>query len=211
MRKSFDRLRGRASASAPALASRVGSALGRDPRTLARAALGLMLAANLAAALLVWRPIGGSPEQLEQQLADLRRQSTARQAAIGRLRTLAAKVDKARAEGDKFLAGYFMDRRTASSSILAELARSAREAGLKPREHSFLFEPVEGSDTLSLMRISANYEGTYADLVEFVNLLDRSARFLILENLQAAPQQTAGMLNAGFQINTFVREAQAEP
>ena len=86
-----------------------------------------------------------------------------------------------------------------------------KQVGLRPREHSFVFEPVEGSDTLSMMTVNGNYEGTYSDLVNFLNLLDRSPRFLILEYLQATPQQqTAGMLNVSMKLNTFVREA-AEP
>jgi len=38
-----------------------------------------------------------------------------------------------------------------------------------------------------MMSISAGYEGTYANLTKFVNLLDKSPRFLIIENMQTAP------------------------
>ena len=53
-------------------------------------------------------------------------------------------------------------------------------------------EPVEGSDTLDMLQISANFEGTYPDLVHFMNLLDKSDRLLIIESLNATPQQSGG-------------------
>ena len=49
------------------------------------------------------------------------------------------------------------------------------------------------------------------DLLEFVNLIDRSDRFLIIDNIQAAPQQTPGMLNARFRMNAFIRETRIRP
>jgi Tfp pilus assembly protein PilO len=184
--------------------------MGKDPRVVVRLVLGVLFAANVAAALLLFKPWGGSPEDLARQLSKLRSQVQQRQASVTRLRALVAKVAKGRTEGDQFLTGYFLDRRTASSTILSELGSAAKEAGIKPKEHAFVFEPIEGSDTLSMMTISANYEGNYSDLVHFVNLLDHSPRLLILEQMQAAPQQAAGMLNVNFKLNAFVSREQEQ-
>ena len=62
-----------------------------------------------------------------------------------------------------------------------------------------------------MMSISANYEGTYANLMRFVHELDRSPRLLIIEALNAAPQQSGGTLNISMKIDTFVREDGSEP
>jgi type IV pilus assembly protein PilO len=179
----------------------------RDPRFIARAALGVLLLANLLAAFAVFRPLGGSAEELDEQIATMRVQIQQRQAQLERLRALVSKIEQARATGDEFLSTYFMDRRTASSSIVAELSNAAKESGIRQKEHAFAFDPVEGSDTLSMMTITANYEGTYGDLLEFVNRLDKSPRFLILDTLTAAPQQGGSNLNVNIKLNTFVREA----
>ena len=178
----------------------------KDPRAAGRLGLGLLLLANLVAAAMVLKPWGGSPQDLERQLGTLRRQVRDRQTALEKMRTLVKKVEKGRAEADRFLATYFMNRRTASSTIVSELDKAAQEAGIKPKEHAFVFEPIEGSDTLSMMTITANYDGAYTDLIEFVNKLDRSPRFLILDSMQAAPQQSLGRLNVNMKLNTFVRE-----
>ena len=57
-----------------------------------------------------------------------------------------------------------------------------------------------------MMSISANYEGTYANLMRFVHEIDRSPRLLIIEALNAAPQQSGGTLNISMKIDTFVRD-----
>jgi type IV pilus assembly protein PilO len=179
----------------------------KDPRFVARAVLGTLLFLNLLAAYAVFYPVGGSAEDLEQQIAGMRSQLQQRQAALGRMRTLVNKIEQARSSGDDFLTQYFTDRRTSSSAIVSELDKAAKSAGMRPKERSFAYDPIEGSDTLSMMTVIANYEGTYGDLLHFVNTLDISARFLILDTLMASPQQGGGTLNVQIKFNTFVREA----
>jgi type IV pilus assembly protein PilO len=184
------------------------SELLRDPRVIVRFFLGLLLLANLAAAVFVFHPWGGSPEQLEQQLADLRSQVRQAQTNLDRAKTITSKIETARVQGDRFITDHFLDRRALHSTLLAELSKAAQAAGIKPRDQQIVEEPVEGSDSMAMLSINGNYEGTYADLVEFVNLVDRSPRLLIIESLQAAPQQSQGMLNVNVKMNVFVREPQ---
>lgn len=179
----------------------------KDPRFVARFILGALLLANLLAAAAVFFPVGGSAEELEGQIAVLRSQLQQRQGSLGRMRALVTKIEQARTSSDDFLLHYFTDRRTASSTFIGELDRAAKDSGMKPKERSFAYEPVEGSETLSMMTVVGNYEGTYGDLLQFVNRLDKSARFMILDTLNASPQQGGGLLNVQIKFNTFVREA----
>ncbi|MBI1896402.1 MAG: type 4a pilus biogenesis protein PilO [Acidobacteria bacterium] len=178
----------------------------RNPKFVVRAILGVLLLANLLAAYAVFNPLGGSAEELDAQIAVMRQQIQQRQSQVERLRTLARRVEQARAGTGQFLSTYFMNRRTASSTIVAELSKAAKDAGMKPKEHSFVFDPIEGSEDLSMMTINGHYEGSYSDLLEFVNRLDQSPRFLILDSMTAAPQQGSGTLNVSVRLNTFVRE-----
>ena len=126
---------------------------------------------------------------------------------LAQLRSLVSKVEGARQAGDQFLLEHFTDQQTAYSTLLDEMGRAAKEAGIQEREHSFALEPIEGSDTLGMLSITANYQGSYADLIQFVNRLDRSARLVIVESLTATPQQSTGLLNVNMRLNTFVRES----
>jgi Tfp pilus assembly protein PilO len=171
-----------------------------------RVALGVLLLATIGAAWIVMYPPGGSADELHQQLAALESQTAARRALLASTRQHVAAVEQGRTEGDKFLNQYFLARRTAYSTLLSELVDAADRAKIKPKEHAYATEPIEGSDSLSMMSISANYEGTYANLMRFVHELDRSPRLLIIEALNAAPEQSGGTLNISMKIDTFVRD-----
>lgn len=178
-------------------------------KTAVHAVLGGLLLLNVVAAVLVFRPLGGSPEELNVQLRLLTNQVNQRKATLARLRTVASKVEKSRAEGNAFLNGFFLSERSAYLTVLEELNRIVKDTKIKLKEHTFTSEPIEGSADLSMLTISGNLEGTYTDLLEFVNRLDRSKYLIILESLQAQPQQAAGMLNVNVKLNTFVREARS--
>lgn len=185
----------------------------KDPRVLVRAALAVLVVANIVAALMVFKPWGGSAEDLAREQESLQQQLTSMQSRLTKTRALVTKAERARAEGDGFLAEYTTDRRTTFSTIFAELERVAHDAGIQPRPASYELDQVEGSDSLYQMNISAAYEGSYASLTKFVNLLDKSPRFLIIESLIAAPQQSnAGdLLSVSIKLDTFVREQPVNP
>src|ERR1700722_11577894 len=171
-----------------------------------RIALLALAVATAAAGWIAVNPPGGSAEDLKQQLGILETQVAAKRTRLPSPRQHVAAVEQGRAEGDKFLDQYFLARRTAYSTLLSELVDAADRAKIKPKEHAYATEPIEGSDSLSMMSISANYEGTYANLMRFVHELDRSPRLLIIEALNAAPEQSGGTLNISMKIDTFVRD-----
>jgi len=115
-------------------------------------------------------------------------------------------VEKGRSQGDQFLGTYFLSRRSAYSTLLGQLGEAAQQSQIKPREHSFSTEPIEGSDTLSMMTITASYEGTYQNLMNFVHQVDQSPGMMIIESLNAAPQAGSNTLSVNLKIDTFVRE-----
>ena len=177
-----------------------------NPRAVIRLGLGVLLAANLVAAYFVVRPIGGSAPELAQQALEMHSQIRQQQGMLDRSRVLVSKIERGRGEGDQFMGSYFLPRRPAYSTIMSELNDLASQSKITPRDSAWALEPVEGSDTLDMLQISANFEGSYPDLVHFVNLLDKSNRLLIIESLNATPQQTGGRLNVMLKLDTFVRE-----
>src|SRR5258708_694928 len=93
----------------------------RDPRMLVRAGLGLLLAANLAAAAFAFHFIGVSPEALNLQLASSRAQLPAAQLVLKRSRLLTSNIDKGKTESERFLTTYFSNRRYTFSTIINEI------------------------------------------------------------------------------------------
>jgi len=178
----------------------------KDPRVSVRAALGTLLVLNIAAALILFKPWGGSADDLDRRLTSMRAQLPKQQAALERTRLLVQKVEKARAEGTQFMAKYMLNERNAYSTILGELTQAADKVNLKTKESQYGVEPIEGSDTLEMMTISASFEGEYLNLTKFLNELDRSPRFLIIESLTASPQPQGKVVNVNFKLNAFVKD-----
>jgi Tfp pilus assembly protein PilO len=180
--------------------------IARDPKQAVRAVLGFLLLVNLVAAYFVFQPLGGSVESLDGDISQARRDLAAKQQALIRLRAIAGKSAVAREAGDTFMQSHFLDRQSAYSTLESDLGSAAKASGVKARERSFAYEPIEGSDTLGMVTVTANYEGTYADLVEFVYALDRTKRLLIIDSLAAQPQQGGGVLNITLKLNAFFRD-----
>src|ERR1700724_3032835 len=99
-----------------------------NPRSAIRLVLGLLAAANLVAGYFVLRPLGGSPEELRQQVAEMRTAIRQQQGTVDRTRLMAGKIEIGRGEGDKFMSKYFLPRRSAYSIVMAELKDLAGQA-----------------------------------------------------------------------------------
>jgi type IV pilus assembly protein PilO len=178
---------------------------GRDPKFLVRVILGTLLAANLVAAGLILYPPGGSAQDLQRQAASLQTQIGAKQAAIKLARAHAAAVEQGREEGDAFVDKYFLPVRTADKTLIADLQMAAAGSKIKPKDHSFAREQIEGSDTLEMMSITATYEGSYQDVMSFLHAIDQSPRLMIIESLSAVPQQGSNVLAVSMKIDAFLR------
>jgi type IV pilus assembly protein PilO len=189
------------------LAGLKSAAAWRDPRLAMRVIIGALLVANLVAAVFAFKPFGGSADDLRRGRNGLQQQLVQLQAQVAKSKKLVDKIQIARTEGDQFLAKYFTDRRVMTSTIQGELVDIAKQAGIVFQPTTWTDEPIEGSDTLIMKTINAGCQGTYASLSKFVNLVDRSPRFLIIESLVAAPQQTGQTLNVTVKIDTFVKDA----
>jgi type IV pilus assembly protein PilO len=178
----------------------------KDPRVAMRAVLGVLLLANLVAAGVAFKPFGGGADDLRRDRNVLQQQLAQLQKQVAKTRKLVEKVETARSEGDQFLARYFTERRVVTSTIQGELVKIAKDAGITYQPTTWNQEPIEGSDALAMMTINAGCQGTYAALSKFVNLVDKSPRFLIIESMIASPQQTGQILNVTVKVDTFVKE-----
>jgi type IV pilus assembly protein PilO len=185
----------------------LGSLAWKEPKVLVRIALGLLLAANLVAAGFAFNLFGSSPEALNQELVVANARLQAAQSRLVRSRLLTSNIGRGKTESDTFLASYFTSRRTTYSTIISEITETAKNAGMKTQEGTIApLDPIEGSADLSMMTISINFEGNFNQFVKFVNLLDRSPRFLIIESMQVSPQPKGDILNTNLKLHVFIKD-----
>lgn len=173
---------------------------------IARIVLGVLVALNLIAAGLVLYPPGGSAEALEQDLVRLEAQLKQSRTRLEETRKHADAVEKGRGAADEFLNSYFVPVRSAPSKFLSELDQIAQRAGIKDRGNQFSADVIEGSEELGMLTITANFEGTYRNLLNFVREIDRSSSLLIIESLNATPQQGSNILTVAIKMEAFLRD-----
>ena len=191
----------------------------QDPRAAMIAVIGALLAVNLAAAAMACNLFGRSAGDLLGERDAVRGHLAQGRARLATGQRLLNKMDTARQQGDRFLDNFVIDERTVSSVLLEELTRIATDSGIKMGQVQISQEPVEGSDTLSMVTIQAGFEGPYGNLARLIDLLDRSPRFLIIENMQAnvrsggggdTPRAEAGPLNVTLKIDAFVKNMKGD-
>lgn len=179
----------------------------REPQVLVRLILGVLLVANLIVAAFAFHLIGDSPAELDAQLNSARATLRAAQQRLNRSKSLTRNMDLSREQGNKFLVSYTTPRRHTYAPIDTELNHLAQAAGMKVGTLNYsLLDPIENSGDLYMMTITAQFEGAYAQLVKFVNDLDRSPRFLVIEQIQVTPQPKGDILDTTIKLNTFVRD-----
>jgi type IV pilus assembly protein PilO len=186
----------------------------KDPRVLMRALIGVLLAANLAMAVVAFKPFGGSADDLRREQQTLSAQLRTLQLKLEASKSLVAKVEIARTEGDEFLSRYVIPARSMAETTLSEMYKAATEAGIRALPSVTSNDPIEGSDTLEMVTITQGFEGTYAALTKLVNLLEKSPRFLILDSMQLnatqaqqnAVQAGPQVINVTLKVLTFARD-----
>jgi hypothetical protein len=112
------------------------------------------------------------------------------------------------------MAKYIMDKRAAAAIMVEEMNQAATDAGIRSLPDTFAYEEIEGSDTLQMMTVGAPFEGDYAGLAKMVNLLEKSNRFWIIDEMSLnAPQQqnqkvvsAQQNLNVNLKLLAFVRD-----
>jgi len=179
----------------------------REPQVLVRAVLGALLAANLVVAAFAFHLVGESPNDLDAQLASLRSTFRSSQQRLNKSSSLVRNMDIGRDQGNKFEVSYMTSRRQTFGPLDAEVNHLAQTAGMKVGTINYsVLDPIEGSGDLYMLTITAGFEGGYPQLMKLVNAIDRSPRFMVIDELQVAPQPKGDILDAVFHINTFVRD-----
>lgn len=170
---------------------------------------GALALLNGVALFLYLAPPGGSRDDLMQQRLQVRNQIAATRAQSMRLKTIASKVQVGSSESGEFESRFFLPKRLAYADVIAEIQRMSNASGLKERDSVFTEEPIEGTADLSLLNTTGNYDGTYDNLTRFLHEVDRSPMLLMLDTLQAAPQQHAGQITTSIRFQAVVRDEQA--
>lgn len=173
----------------------------RVRRRLRITVLGFLFLDAVLLALLFHRPGHTLPQQ-QQELERVRARRDAAQSAVTRMRELRSKMQGALQAGQEFAQGNFRARRRGFSAILADLEQQASENRLKPNGVTYRLNEETLQPGWTKVEVTLTVEGDYADLIRFINHLEQSDVFWIIDSLSV----TSGMgkaLRMSLQMGTY--------
>jgi hypothetical protein len=176
-------------------------------RRLILVGLGLLLAADLALAAYSWQ----TSTALRTPMARLKEDShklDLLNSDIERAERIRHDLPATVADYDRFDASL-LPAGTADSTVTAELDELARKSGLRIESLNFRYREIPGRN-LTQLDLETAVDGDYANIVKFMNNLQRSHNFYIVEslNLQAQGQGIGpGTMRIGLKMKTYLRTA----
>ena len=169
----------------------------RDTRRKIRITIGVMVGVSVITLGVLFSPLVGSTATRQQELAQLSAQVQAKSRQIEPLRGLDKKIPLATEQINQF----YKDRFTSHDSDVAEVLENlAKETGVKLDSVKFKTgdpEPVG----LRPMEIETSVKGDYQPIVKFINGLERSKVFFILDSVGIAQQN--GPLQLQMKLETY--------
>jgi Tfp pilus assembly protein PilO len=168
------------------------------------AAIGVLLAADVALVYLNWQARGAGPRALLERRNLLIPEEKLWRADVRRVAAIRDRLPEVVLQCDTFLRQHFLEERSGYSAIVADLGEAARHAGLASNTLAFKQKPLESRGVVEV-GITASVEGRYTQLVTFINGIERSEKFYLLDSLTLSPAQ-GGALKMNLQLRTYLRE-----
>lgn len=164
---------------------------GSGSRVRLRRALVGLLALNGVFLVLLFRSPVRSPEERQVALERLEEQHRAASAQVSYLRQLREKVQAATRNEQQFAQENFLQRSSAFSKMIENLETLATRNQLQPSGIDYRLNPDDNQLGWVNVEVSLSVEGEYTDLVRFLNELEQSDLFWIIEGLEAAGEPDA--------------------
>jgi len=169
------------------------------------AGVAALLILNLVFAVrlfLSWSTLrNSSAEQLQQEQAAYR----TLQIEMSPLKGLPQKVSLSRTQADEFYDARFPSAYSTISAAINELASKNTV-----RLTSLAYTPIPALPGLAEVRMDASLSGEYAPLMHFINGLERSKTFFLINGLTFTGSQ-GGMVNLRLRLATYLHASGNQP
>ena len=172
-----------------------------------------LLAVNILLFYLAPKPAGERAREQAEVERQLDQDLGSRQETVERLRNIAENLDQARQQGLQFHQDKFLPKRTGFSILMEELDKLARANRVSKGTVNYSLSEVKGRPELNEVHVTTVLEGDYAKIVEFVNQVERSSLFMIIDNITLAGRGgtvktgagKAGPVKLSLRLVTFFR------
>lgn len=172
-------------------------------KIIIRAILGIVLGADLILAGVNWQ-MADANRTPQSELNALKREHALMAADIARAETIRTTLPAIEQQCDTFFHQNFRPLSSGYSSVISDIGTLSRGAGLQAGNLSFhQHEPDKRGVTQ--VDIFAVVDGDYSSVVRFVNDLQHSDTFYVLDGLSLASGGSGGQLKLNLQLRTYFR------
>jgi Tfp pilus assembly protein PilO len=167
-----------------------------------RLIIGLILLADIALIGVNWQ-LASSPSAPGEELRALRRRRDLMSADIRRAEAIRAGLPAVQTETTSFMENDLRPTGAWSSTIVGDLSALAKDSGLQITSTHFRQKNIDkrGVDEIT---ITLTMQGAYPSLVSFINSLERSKSFYLLDSL-SLDSSTEGLLKLNLELRTYFR------
>ena len=167
-----------------------------------RGVLAVILLADAALLGVQWK-LNSSPHAQPSDLNRLGMMEKQYRADNARLERFKTELPTDEKQWDEFFTTHFHPAGAGYSAISEDLGDLSRSAGLRSDTVSFHQHPPDARGLMQV-DISTAVEGDYDSLIQFLNKLEHSDNFYVLDSLALA-SSTAGKLRLNVQLRTYFR------
>lgn len=172
-------------------------------KTIVIVVLAVLLAADICAGVFLWVTSRQSSADMRAELTHLKLEARLREADVARGRKIRASLPRVGEECKQFYQDKFLSPGTGYSSIDADLSEIATKAGLRISNTAYK-EADAGTHGVKELAITASVDGSYASVIQFINGLEQSRNFYLLNDLQLTSAK-GGAIKLNLKLRTFFR------
>jgi Tfp pilus assembly protein PilO len=177
--------------------------MSKRTKIIIRAILGLLVAVDITLAVISWQ-MADSNRTPQSELNAIKRQHALMAADITRAETIRTTLPAVEQQCDTFFRQNFRPLASGYSSVVSDFGSLSRGAGLQAGNLSFHQHEADKRG-VTQVDISAVVDGDYSSVVRFINELQHSDTFYVLDGLSLAAGGSGGQLKLNLQMRTYFR------
>jgi hypothetical protein len=172
----------------------------RQTRKNIKVALGVLLGADVVAAVVLFSPLVGSTASRRQELNQLWGELQIKTRQVEPLKNMPEKVNLA----SRQITDFYKKRLPAQDSqIASQLTKLAAANGVTVEQAKYKGKEFEVG-WLEPVEVEADLSGTYVSLAKFINALERDDMLFVISNISLAGEQK-GPIKLQMRVETFLR------
>ena len=144
-----------------------------------------------------------------ERAAEVRRELDREREALASLRRQAEALDRNAADTERFYREVVVGNRAELIPLLEDVEKMATEPGLRKGARGIRLEDVAGAN-LTRVAIGLSVEGSYGQLVGFLDRVERSRRFLTIDRIGLSAGSGGGPPSLRVELSAYLRGKQAK-